>query len=46
MEQSLRNDDFGFKDTNVKILKKTTENVMLTKKSATNIDMLHLIQAI
>ena len=32
MEQSLRNYDFGFKDTNVKVLKKTTENVMLTKK--------------
>ena len=32
MEQSLRNDDFGFKDTNLKVLKKTTENVMLTKK--------------
>ena len=32
MEQSLRNDDFCFKDTNVKVLKKTTENVMLTKK--------------
>ena len=45
MEQSLRNDDLGLKDTNVKILKKTTENVMLTK-SATNVDMLHLIQAI